>query len=104
MHKRLEVDVPDPRHVASVGDRVVERDHSDARRGAFDERSDRLVRAGRVLDQEHEQAPVADRDPLEAPERGREAPEPGANIVEPDPERQRQRCGSERVVDVVEPR
>ena len=55
VEQRLEVDVPDPRDVAAVGDRVVQRDHGEPRRAALDERADRLVRAGRVLDQQHQQ-------------------------------------------------
>ena len=102
VEQRLEVDVPDPRDVLAVGDRVVERDHGDARRTALDERPDRLVRAGRVLDQQHQQPPLADRDPLEAAERGAEALEPGRDVVERDAERARERRGGERVVDVVE--
>ena len=49
-------------------------------------------------------APVADRDPLEPPERGREPPEARDDLVERHPERERERRCGERVVDVVEPR
>ena len=100
--ERLEVDVPDPRDVAAVGDLVVERDHGDARRSAVDERAHDLVGAGRVLDQQHQQAAVADRDPLEAAEGGREAAQAGGDLGERQAERERERRGAERVVDVVE--
>ena len=53
--KRLEVDVPDPGHVAPVGDAVVQRDHGHRRSARFEQRPHGLVRPGRVLDQEHEQ-------------------------------------------------
>ena len=68
--QRLEVDVPDPRDVASVGDRVVQRDHATRRRTAVDERAHGLVRAGRVLDQQQQEPLAADGDALEAAERG----------------------------------
>ena len=55
VEQRLEVDVPDPRHVAAVGDRVVQRDDGDAGWAAVDERADDLVRAGRILDQEQQE-------------------------------------------------
>ena len=77
--ERLEVDVPDPRDVAAVGDLVVQRDHRERRR-ASPSSSVRTASfaPGRVLDQQHQQPPVADRDPLEAAERGDEALEPAA--------------------------
>ena len=101
--QRLEVDVPDPRDVATVGDGVVQRDHRDARRRAVDERPDRLVRARRVLDQEHQRA--AGRRSRSA-RSGRTPPRSArarrATSSSADPERQRERRCSERVVDVVE--
>ena len=80
--ERLEVDVPDPRHVAAVRDLVVQRGDEHARRAAVDERPNRLVRAGGVLDQEQKDPLVADLDPLEPPERGGEPREPGGDLVE----------------------
>ena len=65
----LEVDVPDPGHVAPVGDPVVQRDDQRRWRGSVVERPDRLVRARRVLDEEQEDALVADHEALEAAER-----------------------------------
>ena len=53
LEKWLEVDVPDPRDVLPVGDRVVERDDEDGRHTRF-ERSHHLVRPRRVLDQEED--------------------------------------------------
>ena len=103
--QRLEVDVPDPRDVTAVGDRVVQRDHRHARSGAVDERPDRLVRARRVLDQQHQQPPVADRDPLEPPEGSREPLEARPHVVEPDARaHSASDAAAERVVDVVEAR
>jgi hypothetical protein len=58
LEQRLEVDVPDPRHVLAVGDRVVERD--DENGGTRLQRAHDLVRSGRVLDQEqHDDLPPA---------------------------------------------
>ena len=68
-----------------------------------DERADDLVRAGGVLDQEHEHVPVAQRDSLEAAERGAEALQARLDLRQLDPHRLGQRGGRERVVDVVEP-
>ena len=102
--QRLEVDVPDPRHVAPVGDLVVERGDEHALRAAVDERANRLVRAGRVLDQEQKDPLVADLDPLEPPERGGEAREPGGDLVERRTDGARECRCRERVVDVVEAR
>ena len=71
---------------------------------AVDERPDRLVRARRVLDQQDQHgAVVADRDPLEAAERGAEARETRRDLVERRAERPGERGRGERVVDVVEP-
>ena len=69
--ERLPVDVPDPGDVPAVGDPVVQRHHGELRRAAGDERPNRLVRPGGVLDEQHEQAAPADRDALEAPEGAR---------------------------------
>ena len=102
VEQRLEVDVPDPRHVTAVGDRVVQRDDGDARRAAVDERAHDLVRAGRILDQEEQELLAVDRDALEPAERGAEAREPGGDLVERRAERLRECRGAERVVDVVE--
>ena len=65
---------------------------STLRCAAVDERPHRLVRAGGILDQEQEEPLVADRDPLEAPERGGEALEPGGDLVE----RRAERAGERR--------
>src|SRR5262249_1911126 len=59
VEERLEVDIPDPRDVATVGDLVVEPDDEPGRRAPVDERPDRLVRPRRVLDQQHQQPTVA---------------------------------------------
>src|SRR5581483_7275121 len=80
--ERLEVDVPDPRDVAPVRDLVVQRDHTHPRRPAVDERADRFVRAGRVLDQEQKEPLVVDGDALEAAEGGAEAREARDDLVE----------------------
>ena len=66
------------------------------------QRSDSLVRAGRVLDQEHENRLAVALDPLETPEGRTEALETVSYLAERRTEGQRQRSGSERVVDVVE--
>src|SRR5918912_3276779 len=71
---------------------------------AADQRPDRLVRARRILDQEDEQRPVADRDALEASEGAAEGLEAGNGLVEARAERSRERRSRERVVDVVEAR
>ena len=102
--ERLEVDVPDPRNVPAVRDPVVERDQRRGGRPAVDERTDRLVRPGRVLDQQDQHgAVVADRDPLEPAEGGAEAREPTGDLVERRSQRAGERGCGERVVDVVEP-
>src|SRR3954447_3281699 len=67
------------------------------------DRPDSLVRPGGVLDQEHQQPPLADGDPLEAPERRGETPEAGGDLVQRRAERAGERRGGQRVVDVVEP-
>ena len=102
VEQRLEVDVPDPRDVPAVGDRVVQRDDGDPRRATVDERAHSLVRAGRVLDQQEQQSLAVDRDPLEAPERGAEAGEAVDDLIGRRAERPRERRRAERVVDVVE--
>ena len=92
LEQRLEVDVPDPRHVLPVGDRVVQGD--DEHGGDADlERAHDLVRARRVLDQEEDDRLPAGRNPLEAPERGAEAREPGPHVLERRTERERERRG-----------
>ena len=58
---------------------------------------------GRVLDEHEEHAPIGDRETLEAAEGRAEASDPRGDVVERDPERQRERCSGKRVVDVVEP-
>ena len=49
--------------VAPVGGLVVERDHRQRRRASLEQGADALVRAGRVLDEQQQHAPVADLDP-----------------------------------------
>ena len=71
--ERLEVHVPDPRDVASVSDFVVESNDGQTRWLGGGERANDLVRAGRVLDQEHEDVPIAGGNPLEPAEGGAEA-------------------------------
>ena len=102
--ERLEVDVPDPGDVASVGDLVVEGDDERLRRAAVDERANRFVCARGILDQEQEDSLVPDGDAFEPAERRREAPEPGGDLVELRAERAGERRGRDRVVDVVEAR
>ena len=104
VEQRLEVDVPDPRHVLAVRDRVVQRDDGERRGGARDQRPHRLVRARGVLDQEHQQPAAVHLDPLEAPEGGIEALETRDDLVERGAERAGERRRGERVVDVVEAR
>ena len=66
------------------------------------ERPEDLVRAGRVLDEQDRQLPLADVNCLCAPERGRDSLEPGDDLREWDLERKAQRGSADRVVDVVE--
>ena len=80
--QRLEVDVPDPRDVLAVRDRVVQRDEQQRGRAALQQRVDDLVRTGGVLDQQHEHRLVARRDALEAAEGGAEALEPVPDLLE----------------------
>src|SRR5215813_10960956 len=68
------------------------------------ESPDSLVRAGRVLDQEQEDALLADVDALEAAERRGEALEPGRDLVELGTERTAESGRRHGVVDVVETR
>ena len=100
--QRLEVDVPDPRDVPAVGDPVVEGDHERCGHAALFEGSHCLVRAGRVLDQQHQDPLVAGLDPLEPAERSCERAEPGHDLVEGRVEHEGGRRSGERVVDVVE--
>src|SRR5207247_5462080 len=88
--QRVEVDVPDPGHVTAVGDAVVERDEEDRRRPRVDQRPDDLVGAGRVLDQEEQQALAADVDPLETAESWRSRLEPAGDLVERRAQRMRE--------------
>ena len=103
-YERLEVDVPDPRDVAAVGDLVVERDDRHRVLAPFHERPHRLICAGGVLHQEHQQTAVTDRNAFEPPERRGEPFQSCDDLVERRAERQRERPGPESVVDVVEPR
>jgi hypothetical protein len=80
LEQRLEVDVPDPRHVLPVGDRVVERDDEDG--GTRLERPDDLVRPGGFLIEEQHDGLAAGADPLEPPERGAEPRETRAHVLE----------------------
>ena len=104
VEQRLEIDVPDPRDVASVGDRVVERDDGEAWGRAVEQRPHRLVRPGWVLDQEHQQAPVAGLDAFEAAEGGCEPRQARSDRLERRTDRSCDRRGCGRVVDVVEAR
>ena len=63
--KRLEVNVPDPRDVLTVCDRIVERYQEHGRHPRLEE-SERLVRGCRVLDQEDDDRLGTIKDPLEA--------------------------------------
>ena len=103
VEQRLEVDVPDPRDVAAVGDRVVQRDDGDAWRAAVDERAHGLVRAGGILDQEQQQ-PLAVPTGIRSnrPNAALKRAEAGRDLVERRAERPGERGGAERVVDVVE--
>src|SRR3954471_10583211 len=102
--QRLEVDVPDPRDVAAVCDRVVQRDDGNARRTTLDERAHGFVRARGILDQQQEQLLAVDRDALEPAESGAEATETVDDLVEGGAESARKRRGTDGVVDVVETR
>jgi hypothetical protein len=104
VEQRLEVDVPDPRDILAVRDGVVQGDRDDPGRGTRDERAHGLVRPSGILDQQDEQAPFADWDPLEAAERGGEPLESLHDLVEGSAERQCEGARGERVVDVVKPR
>src|SRR5207253_5476410 len=77
-------------------------DHRETRCLAVDQRAHRFVRAGRILDQEHQYPPVADLDPFEAPECRPEALEPCRDLVERNTQHTCERRRGERVVDVVE--
>ena len=102
--EQLEVGVPHPRDVAPVGGPVVEDRQQVELAGLERERAQDLVRAGRVLDQQDRELDVADREPLGATERGLHVAQAGDDRVERDAEREAQRGGAERVVDVVEAR
>ena len=102
VEERLEVHVPDPGHVAAVGDRIVQGDDGQTRRAAGDQRPDRLIGSGRVLDQKHEEPLVTDLDALEAAESGAEALEARLDLVRCRAERGRKGGSRDRVVDVVE--
>ena len=67
-----------------------------------DERTDGLVGACGILDQEQQDAFVPDGDALEAAERRGETPEARGNLVELRAERAREGRSCDRVVDVVE--
>ena len=101
--QRLEVDVPDPRHVAAVGDRIVQRDDGNAGRAAVEERADDFVGTGGVLDQEQEQPLAVDGNAFEAAERGAEPGESLGDLVKRRAESLGERRRTDRVVDVVEP-
>ena len=73
-------------------------------RAGVDQRAHDLVGAGRVLDQQQQQPPVADRDPLEAPERSGDAPEPAGDLARAGRRASGSGARGERVVDVVEAR
>ena len=98
----LEVGVPDPRHVAAVGDLVVEDAEHVVRAVLRAEQPQHLVGAGRVLDQQDRQLASAERDALAAPEDRAVAARPAAIVAGAIAKRARQRGGGERVVDVVE--
>ncbi len=91
--EQLEVGVPDPGHVAPVGDVVVEHAEQVVLAGLERERAQHLVGAGRVLDEQDPQLALRsvlvvgaagrrrDRHGLGAPERGPRALEPGTMLA-----------------------
>ena len=81
-----------------------ERDHDHLGAAGVDEGAHGLVRPGRILDQQHQQPPVTDRDALEPAEGSRGSAEPCGDIRQRNAQRQAQCRRGERVVDVVEAR
>ena len=75
--EHLEVGVPHPGDVAPVGRAVVEDRQQVELLVLEHERAQDLVRAGRVLDQQHLELDVADRDPLGPAERGLDVAQAG---------------------------
>src|SRR5262245_10487079 len=102
LEQRLEVDVPDPRDVLAVGDRVVERDDENGGNSGL-ERAHDLVCTGGILDEEKDHGLAAGGNPLEPPEGGAEPRETGADVFERRPTGQREARRGDGVVDVVEP-
>ena len=81
--EQLEVGVPDPGDVAAVGDPVVQREPEVDLAVLERQRAQHLVRAGRVLHQQDRDGAPADRDRLDAAERGRRTPSSAAaHVVE----------------------
>src|SRR4029078_5083693 len=98
-----EVHVPDPRHVLTVRDRVVQRDDEDGGDAGL-QRPDDLVRPRGVLDEEQDDGLAARPNPLEPPERRTEPRETVAHGDERGTNGECERRRGGRVVDVVETR
>ena len=101
--QQLEVGVPDPGHVAAVGDVVVQREPEVERALLERQRAQHLVRAGGVLDEQDRDVAPVDRDRLHAAEGAAEALQRRLDVVEAGAQLEAVRRGGERVVDVVEP-
>ena len=113
--EQLEVGVPDPRHVAAVGDVVVQHPQQVVAAGLEGQRAQHLVRARRVLDEQDPQLPrpgagggsVAggrggEGEALRPSEGRAHVGQPGGDRLDGDPERARKGGRREGVVDVVE--
>src|SRR4029078_2464475 len=98
-----EVHVPDPRHVLTVRDRVVQRDDEDGGDAGL-QRPDDLVRPGGVLDEEQDDGLAARANTLEPPERRTEPRETVAHVDERGTGADGEGRRGARVVDVVETR
>jgi hypothetical protein len=65
----LELDVPQPRDVGTVGEAVVDRDHQRAPAGLGEHRAQHLGKADGILDQCQEDLSILHGNPLDATER-----------------------------------
>ena len=100
----LEVDIPDPRHVLSVGDPVIQREQERGGLAELDRGPQHLVETGRVLGQQQDCRTAVDGGALHPPECRGEIAQRGGAFCQRHAHRFRSSQRQDDVVGVVESR
>ena len=100
----LEVDIPNPGHVLSVGDPVVQREQERAGLAELDRGSQDLVESGGILGQQQDRRTAVDGGALHPPEGRREIAQRRRSFCQRHAHRVRGRQRQDDVVGVVETR